>query len=363
MQRYFCVGTYSEPICFGTGELFCGKGKGLYLCALDKADIKILCVLPLCNPSYLALNEQHRRIYTVNEAKTFLGQAGGGVSEIAYDSTGTMRLIGQLPTGGDDPCHVSLSPDGRLLVASNYAGGSVSVWPLNLDGGIQDDRQLFVHTGSGIHPRQAAPHAHTSIFMRHEKAFVTMDLGKDALIWYDVSGASAVPMPAKSCACLPGSGPRTGELSKDGKNLYVVDELTSAITRFTVDESGLTRAETTPILPDDMPGGEVSNGGADLHIAPNGRMLYASHRGTSSISAFRIAQTGALTLLSNVPCGGTTPRNFAIDPSGELLLCGNQDSDLISIFCLKSDGIPEMLAQRPFPTPVCIRFFQNTTFI
>lgn len=363
MRQYFCVGTYSEPIRFGTGELFCGKGEGLYLCALEGTDIRIVSVLPLCNPSYLAFNEVQRRIYTVNEARTFLGHAGGGVSEIAYDSAGTTRLLRQLPTGGEDPCHVSFSADHRMLVVSNYSGGSVSVWPLDSDGGIVNQRQLFVHTGSGIHPRQAAPHAHTSLFMRHARAFVTMDLGKDALIWYAVSGAGAVPVAEKSCQCLPGSGPRTGELSIDGKNLYVVNELNSTLTRFTVAEGGLTRAETTPILPDGMPVGEGSNGGADLHLAPDGRTLYASHRGTSSISTFRIAQaTGALTLLSNVPCGGLTPRNFALDPSGKLLLCGNQDSDHISIFRLESDGTPVMLAQRAFPTPVCIRFFQNADF-
>lgn len=28
MKEYFFVGTYTEPILFGTGEVFQGKGKG-----------------------------------------------------------------------------------------------------------------------------------------------------------------------------------------------------------------------------------------------------------------------------------------------------------------------------------------------
>ena len=39
MREYFFVGTYTEPILFGTGEVFQGKGKGVYLCALEDEKI------------------------------------------------------------------------------------------------------------------------------------------------------------------------------------------------------------------------------------------------------------------------------------------------------------------------------------
>lgn len=358
LKGYFCVGTYSQPIRFGTGQWFRGKGEGLYLCGLEGEKIRILEKLALCNPSYLAIAQGKGRIYAVNETKAFQGQPGGGISEIAYDGRGRLTLVRQLPTGGGDPCHVSLAPDGSALAVSNYAGGSVAVWPLDRKGGIAGPRQLFQHRGGSIHPRQQAPHAHCAIFLSSQ-ALVAADLGKDALVWYGLAGGRAVPQPAKDCPCAAGSGPRTGVLSQDGQNLYILNELSASITRFRVEEGGLTRGESLPILPEGMEAGAGSDGGGDLQMAPDGRHIYASHRGAHSISGFRIGAGGALERVSWTPCGGATPRNFAIDPHGETLLCGNQDSDTISIFNLTGGGGLEPIAQQPFPTPVCIRFFQD----
>ena len=37
MKQFFCLGTYTEPILFGTGEVFQGKGKGVSICSLRMA--------------------------------------------------------------------------------------------------------------------------------------------------------------------------------------------------------------------------------------------------------------------------------------------------------------------------------------
>ena len=63
MTEYFLTGTYSEPILFGTGELFKGKGEGIYLCALEDGDIRILDCLKLGNPSFLAINEEKKHLF------------------------------------------------------------------------------------------------------------------------------------------------------------------------------------------------------------------------------------------------------------------------------------------------------------
>ena len=35
METFFYVGTYTQPIHFGTGEVLLGKGEGIYCIALD----------------------------------------------------------------------------------------------------------------------------------------------------------------------------------------------------------------------------------------------------------------------------------------------------------------------------------------
>ena len=55
---------------------------------------------------------------------------------------------------------------------------------------------------------------------------------------------------------------------------------------------------------------------------------------------------------------GGTPRNFAIDPSGEYLLVANQDSDTIVSFRIdgESGALEPTGAVTEIPMPVCLRF-------
>ena len=59
------------------------------------------------------------------------------------------------------------------------------------------------------------------------------------------------------------------------------------------------------------------------------------------------------------PCGGKTPRNFAIDPTGSYALVGNQDSDLITVFRIEISGHLEKINEWKTGSPVCIRFFKS----
>ncbi len=81
---------------------------------------------------------------------------------------------------------------------------------------------------------------------------------------------------------------------------------------------------------------------ASIHVHPNGRFVYVSNRsgastefegrqvsagGENSIAAYEINQeTGEPTRLQNADTRGFSPRTFAIDPSGRLLVVGNQSA-------------------------------------
>ncbi|TIT00982.1 MAG: lactonase family protein, partial [Mesorhizobium sp.] len=63
------------------------------------------------------------------------------------------------------------------------------------------------------------------------------------------------------------------------------------------------------------------------------RFLYGSNRGHDSVAVFSVdQQTGTLALVDYAPCGGATPRNLALTPSGGHLFSANQNADRISIF-------------------------------
>lgn len=353
MKIDFFVGTYTEPILFGTGEVFRGKGEGVYACSFDGKSIRVNSVIKQVNPSFLCVDQRRGRLYIVNEAKEFRGGFGGSVTEARFDGKGAMRPVQTLGTGGGDPCHVALSPDGHLVAVANFASGALTVFLAAEDGTLTGERQLLRHEGSGADPvRQKGPHAHSCIFTADGKLLVP-DLGIDRVVCYHMAEKGVTPAPEENLAVMPGSGPRYGEFSADGKHFYLINELTSTIAHFEKVDGRLCLRDTVNTLPEDC---GVKSICADLHLTPDGRWLYASNRGHDSIAAFRVAADGSLALIGHTPCGGRTPRQFQIDPSGRYLFVGNQDSDNIVVYEIGRGGRLEAVCDTPFPTPVCIRF-------
>ena len=357
MKEYFLVGTYSEPILFGTGELFTGKGKGIYLCDFEDGNIDNLNCLHLGNPSFLAVDEQRKHIYAVNEMKQFHGAYGGGLTDIHFDDDGQMTVLNSFPTDGGDPCHVAISPDRRYIGVANFADGKVTVFPLSKDGTVLPDKTVFEHKGNSVHPvRQRGPHAHSILFDKSSTMFVP-DLGIDELKAYRLTEKGIVPDNDKTVKMPPGSGPRSGEWSKDGRDFYLINELGCSITHMRYDSQAMQVKSTVSTLPSDAKTESIC---ADLHLTPNGKYLYASNRGHDSIAMFKVLDDGSLSVMGWIPCGGKTPRNFAVDLSGHYVIVGNQDSDSLVVFSICSDGSLEQVNSFNFPTPVCIKFLTNS---
>jgi 6-phosphogluconolactonase len=103
-------------------------------------------------------------------------------------------------------------------------------------------------------------------------------------------------------------------------------------------------------------------GSADIHVSPDGKFLYASNRGEeNNLAIFFInPASGKLTLIGYQSAMGKTPRNFAIDPTGQYLLVANQDSNNIVIF--KRNKVTGLLKetgdQIELPKPVCLQFLK-----
>lgn len=360
MKQFFCLGSYTEPILFGTGEVFRGKGEGVSICCFEDGAIRTLSTLPVRNPSFVCMDEGLHKIYTVNEMKEYAGAFGGGVTQIAYAPDGGMRAEADFNTGGTDPCHIELAPNGRFLSVANFASGAVSVFPRDEAGGLLADKTVFQHKGHSVHPvRQTGPHAHSTIFVPGSPLFFVPDLGMDRVVAYRYDGAAVRPEPSADLTVAAGCGPRYGEFSPDGGHFYLINEIGSRVIHYRRDGDGLVLCGEVSTLPEGFTGENICS---DLHITPDGRYLYASNRGHDSITAYRIQPDGSLAWLACQPSGGRTPRNFALDPTGRWLLAGNQDSDDITVFAIGQDGLLDRRESFPFGSPVCIRFFRDTQF-
>ncbi len=123
------VGTYTDPIRFGTGEILEGKGEGIYIFRLDQDSGALDLVgtaTGVTNPSYLAFDPTGRFLYAVNELKTYQGKPTGTVSAFAVDpATGQLTFLNKQPTHGTDPCHVVVDAKTKRVLVANFMSGSV----------------------------------------------------------------------------------------------------------------------------------------------------------------------------------------------------------------------------------------------
>ena len=97
---------------------------------------------------------------------------------------------------------------------------------------------------------------------------------------------------------------------------------------------------------------------ADIHISPDGRFLYASNRVENTISMFKIAKNGILTLLGHESTYGETPRNFNLDPTGNFLIVANQSSNNIVVFRrnTKTGFLTKLSDDTKVLHPSCLQF-------
>jgi 6-phosphogluconolactonase len=359
------VGTYTEPILFGTGKILQGKGKGIYAFRLDVSSGALepcgLIEEGRPNPSFLTVHPSGRFLYAVNELKEFEGAFGGAVSAFTMDpDTGDLGFLNRKATHGTDPCHLTVDRTGKYVLVANFMSGSVCVLPILVDGSLGDASDVVQHEGSSVDPaRQAGPHAHATVQDDAGRYLFVPELGLDKVMIYrlDTSTGKLSPNEVPWAESPPGAGPRQIVFHPGGGYAYVINELDSTMTafRYDADSGSLQEIQTLSTLPEGVTGSSTC---AEVQISPSGKFLYGSNRGHDSIVIYAIDEAdGTLTCVGHESTQGRTPRHFAVSPDGEFLLAANQDTDNLVSF--RIDPASGMLRATDHsvsvPTPVCVK--------
>lgn len=315
-------------------------------------------------PGYLALSPDHRFLYAVNASLEFQGRSSGAVRAFAIDQqSGALTLLNEQPSEGGGPCYLSLTPDGRGVLLANYFGGTVAALPIGPDGALAPAAAVDQHQGAGPHKNQDKAHAHCIFPDPAGRYALAVDLGTDQVLAYRLTtDAKLLQLPPHvAFRGQPGAGPRHLAFHPNGRWAYLINELNSTVTALGYDAPAGTFQElhTVSALPAGYAG---PNSSADIHVAPDGRFVYASNRGHDSLVVLAVdAATGRLTLVEHVSSQGKTPRNFTLSPDGRLLLVANQNSD--SVFSYHVDRQTGRLRPTGFsaamPAPVCLRLLPD----
>ena len=363
-ELFVYVGTYTEKIRFGTGQIFEGKGEGIHIYKMYPATGSwrpFRTAKGIKNPSYLAFHPNRRFLYAVNELKSYEGEATGTLSSFAIDpQSGELHFINKVPTHGTDPCHVTVDQTGRHALVVNFANGSVSVLPIQEDGSLTDATDVIQHDGSSADPvRQSGPHAHSVTLDASNRFAYIPDLGLDKLMIYsfDSERGKLKPHDQPWFETKPGAGPRHFVFHPNKNFAYLINELDSTIVSLGYDrETGtVEKIQTVPALPESFGGQSTC---ADIHVDPSGRFLFGSNRGHDSIVIYTIdGRTGKLTYVGHESTRGRAPRNFVIDPTGKFLFAANQDTDSVVHFSIdqQSGRLTPSGQITSAPTPVCLK--------
>ena len=260
-----------------------------------------------------------------------------GITAFRIDAEGGLHQQGPPAALRSRPIHLTGDRPGRhVLVAYNDPSG-ISVHAINADGnvGAEVAQRTSIEPGVYAHQVRVLPSNRAVVLVtrgNEPTASSREDPGALKVFRYDAGALSN----EISIAPRNGAGYRARHLDFHPTRPWVFLSLESQNTLqvYKRSDEGLEAAPlfTVSTLAD---GGKNTQGQttSTVHVHPNGRFVYVGNRGTpatgrrNEIAVFRINEaTGEPMLIQNADTHGFTPRTFSLDPSGRLLVVGNQSS-------------------------------------
>lgn len=278
-----------------------------------------------------------------NQKNLYVGLRAGDSHAIASyvidPNTGGLTSVGEVSVEGM-PCYLATDRTDRYLLAAYYSDGLVTVHAIGENGALCEptvDR----------HETEVCAH-YIATDSSNRYAFVPHVASVNAIYQFQFDASTGKLTPNDSVpklACEAGLGPRHLAFHPNLDIVYADNEQGSSVTvyRFDRAQGTLEVAQTVSTLPDEGFDGENSN--AQLHIHPTGKAIYASNRGHDSIAMFAIdATTGLIRSLGQQP-GEKTPRAFGIEPDGNFLFSGADNSYRLVPFRIDARGALEPIGE------------------
>jgi 6-phosphogluconolactonase len=345
------IGTYTKT----------PKSKGIYECRLNAQTGELSppeLAGEMGNPSFVAISPDHRFLYATGEGG-YTVEGDSAIGAFAIKPDGKLTFINQQPAHGSSTCYDMVDPSGKNVMIASYGTGNVAILRVADNGAIAPASSIDQHKADDP---KLTPRAHCIDLDPTGKFALCCDLGLDRVYVYhfDAAAGTLTLNDPAFVSIKPGSGPRHLVFSPDGKFVYSIDELGSAVTAFSWDgEHGtLKQIQMLSTLPSDFTG---KSSCAEIAMHPSGKFLYGSNRGHDSIVEYSVDKsTGMLTLVGHTSTQGNIPRGFGVDPTGHWLIVGNQNSDSLVEFSIDQNTgeLKPTGTKYEVGMPVCVKFME-----
>jgi 6-phosphogluconolactonase len=275
---------------------------------------------PLASQGSLTLSQDREWLFAVN--------AGSGTLSVFRVEGERLILTDRIATGGTEP--TSVTQHGSLVYVLNAAGSSNVVGFAFHNGHLSElaDAQGFL-SANGANPGSVAFTADGKFILATEKTGNNID-----------TFAVAPNGQLSQVKVTSSVGPGAFAANTVGNATVLVSETgsggnTSALTSYHLSNTG----SLAPIS-----GSVPTLGAANCWnaVTPNGRFVYVSNAGSSTIAGFSINAAGALTPLPGTIVGtnpaGSGNLDIAVSEDGKFLYSLNSAGGTIGAFAINADG-------------------------
>ena len=338
------------------------KGIGVYRYDPESARMEwIETAFDNVNVGYQAVDMERGIVYITDETSNLRGQLGGGGYLLAVKVdplTGKLVLMNEKPTLSTKPCFICLDKTRRYALVSHHGDSgcvtkivkdqagysSVSVFDdtalilfsVNEDGSLGEVMDVALTPGDGASGSPAVSHLHAVIADPTGELFIVMDKGLDTFHTFHLDRENAKLVQLQDTHVETGMQPRYGVFHPFLPVFYANFEQTPVVHAYHYDvPTGKLELIDIALL---VKEGASKVAAADILIHPNGKTVYASVRGTNTISMLDIDETGLISHRGSVSCGGVNPRSLSISPDERFLFSANVESGSVVTFSIEADG-------------------------
>lgn len=321
---------------------------------LDKGSMTEKGSVEITNSSYMTCTHNDKFLYSITDF---------GVVGYRILPDGNLEEINTASINGMRGCYLSTDYEDKFLFVAGYHDGKITVLNINEDGSVGEvTDEIFVRGIGEVADRSYFPHVNCVKMSRDNKYLLAADIGMDHVNVYELNHENGKLKEIDIIRCNMDSAPRHILFSRDGKHVYIVNELSN-----TIDVYDYTPGEKYPefektqeisTLNDYHASKSVSSA---LKFSTDGKYLVSSNAGDNSVIVYSINKAdGTLTKVLCLPISGSYPKDAALFPDNRHLVSLNNESNTMTFFSVDlENGLLAMCAKEiKIDKPNCIVFYR-----
>jgi 6-phosphogluconolactonase len=278
---------------------------------------------PLESQGSLTLSQDHSILFAVN--------AGSGNVSVFNVHNAVLTLLNKVPSGGSQP--VAVAENAGLVYVLN-SGGAGSVVGFHLDFGgnltqIENSTEFLTANVTGGASIALSPNGQFLVVT--ERLSNNIDLFR---VQSNGTLEKIVVNPSPAPGAFSASFAPNGDVVVSETGAAGVTN-GSAISSYSINSNGKISAISQSV---------PTFGAANCWnvVTPNGKWVYVSNAGSSTISGFNIASSGALSPIGSTVVGsnpeGATNLDITVSADGQFVYTFNSGAGTIGIFAIQKDG-------------------------